>query len=230
MENNQMAHYEEEIELKELVSILLRNKKFIAVITGCIAVLVLLFSIGRYFISPAIIHSVANAEIRVKEKEGFTTQLKTVAALGDSPAILEAVKGQLKLTVEIDEMENAASVSIKQDTGTVVLSYQHVQGTEAIKIVDAMASQVVSYTRGSMSVDSIQVTKAGALTPEKITIRKPVNIVLNIIIGLILGLMLSILLIFANEYWNKKVKTISDLERRLDVKVIGVLPNVKEQE
>lgn len=228
MENKQIPHYEEEIELKELVSILVRNKKIIAVITGCIVVLALLFSIGRNLYAPAIVHSVANAEIRVNENEEFKTQLKTVAALGDSPAILEAVKSQLKLTMDISEMKNAASVSIKQESKIVVLSYQHVEGTQAIKIVDAMANQVVSYTKGSMSVGSIQVTKPGALTPEKITIRKPINIELNTIIGLVLGLIFSVFFIFAKEYLNKKVKTVSDLERSLGLKVIGVLPNVKE--
>jgi capsular exopolysaccharide synthesis family protein len=66
-----------------------------------------------------------------------------------------------------------------------------------------------------------------ALVPES---RYKPNLPLNLAIGLLLGAMLGVLTAFVLEFMDQTLKTPQDVEQRLRLSVLGIIPRLKKQE
>ena len=78
---------------------------------------------------------------------------------------------------------------------------------------------------GDVRVNNIAVVEQARLPSGR---HKP-NVALNLAIGLVLGLMLGVLLAFLLEFLDDTIKTPEDIEQRLKLPVLGIIPKLFKQ-
>jgi capsular exopolysaccharide synthesis family protein len=79
---------------------------------------------------------------------------------------------------------------------------------------------------GGVSTNNVSIVDR-ALPPQ--TRYKP-NLPLNLAIGLLLGMLLGVLTAFVLEFVDQTLKTPQDIEQRLRLSVLGIIPRLKKQE
>ena len=50
---------------------------------------------------------------------------------------------------------------------------------------------------------------------------------MNVAIAAVLGMMIGLFVVFVLEYLDNKIKTPQDVEKHLDLPILGVIPNEK---
>ena len=73
-----------------------------------------------------------------------------------------------------------------------------------------------------MSVDNVTILSKATGTAHKVSPKVPVNIV-----AIILGLLVAILIIILKELLDKRIKTEEDVERELNIPVLGSIQKLK---
>ncbi|MBF7096133.1 YveK family protein [Alkalibacter mobilis] len=224
MEEKQYANYEDEIELKELISILLSKKKFIVRITLIVGLVALLASTVMYFIKPPVKHYMAYTTIEAIASEENPQQVNAYFELAGSVTTSSRVKDRLKLQDEATAINEKTNVEKVSGTNEIRIKYTDASGDSAKEIVDIIAEESVKFANEVMTMDTLEVRENAALSTEMVEIKEPVNIVLNVVIGLILGLMASVFTVFMMNYFNDNVRTVKDIEEKLGVRVLSSIP------
>ena len=74
-----------------------------------------------------------------------------------------------------------------------------------------------------MNVDNVSILSTANGTAEKVSPK----ISVNLIIGLFVGLVLAIFIIALKEMLDKRIKSEEDVERELNIPVLGSIPKLK---
>ncbi len=225
MDQNAYTNNEEEIELKELIKIVADEWKLIAKATGIIAIAVLLMSLATYFIKPPITYSQAFSTVEVIASEGKDQQAVAFMELAKSETVAQRTVDALKLNVDGKALSDRVLVSKIEDTNSIQIGIADVDGNWARQVANSIREESVKIAEGSMNLGSITVTQSASISDQTIQEKSPVNFVLNTVIAAILTIMATIFFIFFKRYLNDKVQTIEEVENRLGIKVIGVIPN-----
>lgn len=230
MEEGKRFSKDEEIELKEIVGIILRKKMLIILITGIFTVMALFLSLLMYNRDVSVTKYTASAEVKVEENPDFEGQLSAAGALGKSYVILEVVKNQFGMTMDVKDMADGLTVLTKSDTSTIEILFEATEKLRAVKLADAIANQVVAFVENSMDVESVYVTRRATTMEEPIQIKQSINLVFNTALGFMLGLMISISLVLFLAYLKNRAQMVAQLENRLGIRVIGVIPKYDANE
>ena len=93
----------------------------------------------------------------------------------------------------------------------------------AEKVANTIAKVFKSEMPDIMNVNNVTVLSSANGTAIKVS-PKLAN---NLIIGFILGLFLAVVIIVLKELFDKRIRTEEDVEKELDVPVLGSIPNLK---
>lgn len=155
----------------------------------------------------------------------YQNLIKTYAVIAESQRVSEKASNKLNGKYTIAQVKNMITVTPKQGTQILVIKNQAKDPQEAANISKAIVASFVEEakkvypTGGNISIiDEPKVPKK-PIKPKK---------ALNIAIAFIIGLMGSIGLIFLLEYMDNTIKTENDVEKYLDLPVVGVIPKVEK--
>ena len=124
----------------------------------------------------------------------------------------------------IDSILGGLSVSTSKDTQILDITYKSTNKNEMVPIVNSITNAFITQSKKLISNGNVQVIEA----PQTPTLPISPNKKLNIIIGFIIGLILSVGIVFLLEYLDNSIKSADELERLLDIPVIGIIPEIKE--
>jgi capsular polysaccharide biosynthesis protein len=96
----------------------------------------------------------------------------------------------------------------------------------AAKIANETAKVFKAEVSKVMNVDNVNILSK-AVVKENIKPVKPIP-ALNILIGIVIGLIISIATAFILEFSDKSIKTEVDIEKYLDLPVMGVVANIED--
>ncbi|MBM7661737.1 capsular polysaccharide biosynthesis protein [Bacillus mesophilus] len=213
---------EETISLKELFQTLRKRLGLIAIIT--ILAVTVSGVVSYFFLTPIY---QASTQILVNQKKPLD-QLYNVGELQtnvmlintyrdiiQSPTILDKVKEQL-------ELETIGQISVASESNSQVFSVT-VQDPDPVKAVDIANTIANVFQTEIMTMfgDNVNIISKAevAETPQPI---KPQPI-LNMAIALVVGLMLGVGLAFLLEYLDNTIKTEQDIEKLLELPVLGAV-------
>lgn len=223
----------ESISLEKISRFLKKNLKIIVSSTVIIALLVAVYSI--FIITPIY---EASSQIIVNERENKQTKefdpytiqtnvelINTYNVIITSPAILDDVNSELQLDYSAEELTRKIFVSSEEDSQVVTITVEDSNQATATKIANEVVTIFQKKIPDIMNVDNVSVLT----TAEEKTNSNPIfpNVKLNIAIGAILGLLLGVALSFLLEYFDTSIKTKDDIEKKLAVPVIGMIPTVE---
>lgn len=117
-------------------------------------------------------------------------------------------------------LANKINVNSKNDTRIIEISIQDEDPEKAKEIADKVSEVFKSKVIDLMKVDNVSVVDAAQL-PLKPVRPRPLT---NIAISFFAGIMIAIGFIFVFEYFDDTIKTYEDIEKYLDLPIIGTIP------
>ncbi|MBB6631219.1 YveK family protein [Clostridium algidicarnis] len=223
------------MELKEYFFIIKKRIKIIIGITLLATILSAVISI--FIIKPTyksdISVIIGKSEVSESQNQNqnyndvimYQKMVKTYSEFAKSRTVSEDVIEKLKLEVTPSELLSMITVAPKGDTEFLTITVKAKDPEEARKIANQIALSLKSVSKEAKKADNVQLLDEASLPSSK----DSPKIFLNIIIALFLGVMVSIGLVFIIEYLDNTVKTQQDIEKLLEIPVIGIIPLTEEE-
>ena len=222
---------EETIDLREYFAIIKKRFWIIAIIT--VVAMVVSGVISFFVLSPVyeakstlIVNTEKNEETQMITGDQFSVSQKLAVTYGEiikSRTVLEDVISNLKLDSEYEDLVEKITVSPVQDTQIISISVQDTNPKKARDIANEIPKVFEKEVKRITKANDIQVIDKAILPENPI---KP-NKMMNVAIAAVLGMMIGLFVVFVLEYLDNKIKTPQDVEKHLDLPILGVIPNEK---
>lgn len=222
----------ETIDLREYFDVIRKRLWIIVIITG---LAVITSGIISYFVlepvyetaTTLMVGKTKSSEQMVEYSDVLLSQklVKTYGEIGKSRTVAKEVIKNLKLDITPDEFKGKISVNAVGDTEIIMIKVQDTNPTLAASIANNLATVFQKHVTKIMKVDNVQVIDQ-AETPKGPIKPRPM---LNIIIAGFLGIMAGLGIILLLEYLDNTIKTPYDVEKYLELPVIGTIPLVDEK-
>lgn len=226
---------EETISLKELFQTLRKRLSLIAVIT--ITAVLISGAVSYFYLTPIyqastqLLVNQTKTDQTVYNYNEVQTNLQlinTYNVIIKSPAILDIVIKELDLEMTSAQLNGKVTVGSEKDSQVVNISVQDPSAAQAAKIANKVADVFQTEIVKIMSVDNVSILAKAVVADHPVPV-KP-NPQLNIAIALVVGLMAGVGLAFLLEYLDNTIKTEQDIERILDMPVLGVITTIDDDE
>jgi len=223
----------EEISIKEVLFIL---KKRMKLILSLFLVAILLSGIISVFVLDKVYQAnttlmvgrpkdyVSDANIQYNELLLNQKLVSTYGELIKTRAVAEEVIDNLNLDLSYEQYKAKVNVSLVKDTELIQIIVKDTDPSVARVIADETANVFMDKVQEIMKVDNVHVIDKAEIPT------KPVspNITLNIAIAAVLGLMIGVFLSFLLEFLDNTIKTPEDVEKYLNLPVLGSIPKVED--
>ncbi|GAA3646765.1 YveK family protein [Asaccharospora irregularis] len=220
---------EETIDLREIFTILKKRMWIIAIITSVFVVV----SIGlSFFILKPVYEAnttlIVNTDTDKKKDDILTGDQvivteKLAITYGEiikSRTVLEPIIKDLGLNMTYDELYECVQVAPVKNTQIINISVNSKIPKQARDIANAIPTVFKGEVKRITKANGIEVIDR-AITPDDPI--KPKKL-LNVSISAVLGVMVGLFVVFLIEYLDNKVKTPQDVEKYLELPLIGVIP------
>ncbi|MBM7573515.1 YveK family protein [Aquibacillus albus] len=217
---------EETVSLREIFEVL--KKRMLLILSLTIGAALISGFVSYYLLTPTYQSS---SQFIVNQKENAPEQLmydlgqirtnveliNTYNVIIKSPRILDMVSEQLGTEITPGNI----GVSSAQESQVVTVTARDTNPAQAITIANTIVTVFQEEIPTIMNVDNVNVlseaTVAGQVSP---------NPLLNIAIALVLGAMVGVGLAFLLEYLDNTIKSEDDIQKYLDIPVLGVVSHV----
>ena len=222
-----------EIDLKEYLDIIWNKKWLIigitllaALISGLISFFVLQ---PVYEASTTIMIGRSNTSEKSLQYDDLMLNQKLVNTYSEiikSNTVLEDVISNLKLGQSVTRLKENVKVNPIADTEIIEIKVDNSDPVLATNIANDLSEVSMENVKKIMKIDNVQVIDRAEVPNNPI---KP-NKIMNIAIAAVLGFMIGIGIVFLREYLDNTIKSPNDVEKYLDLSVIGVIPLVAKED
>ncbi|EST12661.1 YveK family protein [Sporolactobacillus laevolacticus] len=226
---------EETISLKEIFATLRKHVLLIVTIT----LLGVMISAGvtfflmtpKYDASTQILVNQANANSNSLYQQANTVQtnvqlVNTYSVIINNPAVLNQVIKKLNLNLTTDELKNMLTVSTAQNSQVFTLTAETDSPAQSVRIVNGVAAAFKSQVQKVMNVDNVSILSPANVASSLEPVKPKATI--NLAIAFVVSLMVSVGLAFLLEYMDNTIKTEEDIEKILDLPVLGFISEIKD--
>ncbi|MGX1901374.1 YveK family protein [Thermolongibacillus altinsuensis] len=222
---------EETISLRELFETLRKRFWLIAIIT---VLATATSGVVSYFVLTPIYQAstqlLVNQEktdqpiYNINEIQTNLQLINTYNVIMKSPAILDIVKKELDLDIPIEELNEKINVTSEKDSQVVNLTVEDPDPYMAADIANTVANVFQREIVKIMNVDNVQILAKAEVKEEP----KPVKPrpILNMAIAFVVGLMTGVGLAFLLEYLDNTIKNEQDVEKLLELPVLGAVATI----
>lgn len=228
---NENSYSSEEINISDIIKILKKRLKLIISIT-------ILFSlvsgiISFYLITPKY---KTQASLFVGKEKGnigetkdeiatYTALMSTyVEIIKTKPVISDSLR-KSNIDIETEKVLKNLEVTARKDTQIMDISYIDEDKDRAFKVINAVTDEFLYKAKKMIPNGDLQILEPA----EKVNDPFSPNKKLNIIIGTLLGLMVSIGLVFLLECLNNTYIDEEDIQRDLEIAVLGEIPIISDK-
>ena len=144
-------------------------------------------------------------------------------AIKTKDLISRSLKGT-SLKLEPAAVLNNLTVVTVSDTQILQIKYKSTNPQEAKAVIEGISDEFIKTSKELVPNGNIQIIEAVELPENPVSPNKKMNIAIAFLLGLMVGVGLAFLLEFLDNTFKNK----DQLERELDIPVIGSIPSVKE--
>jgi capsular polysaccharide biosynthesis protein len=228
------VNMEETISLKEILDTLKKRISLIILIT---AIATASSGIVSYFFITPIYQASTQilvnqtkddqAAFQYNEIQTNLQLINTYNVIIKSPRILELVIEELGLNETVDELNEKITVGSEKDSQVVNISVQDPDPQHAANIANTVAGVFQKEIKNIMNVDNVNILSKAEVKENASPVKpKPV---LNMAIAFVVGLMAGVGLAFLLEYLDNTVKTEQDIEKLLELPVLGAISEMDNE-
>ncbi|MGJ7035655.1 YveK family protein [Anoxybacillus eryuanensis] len=224
---------EETISLRELFQTLRKRAWLIVAIT---VIATMTSGIVSYFVltpiyqaSTQLLVNQAKSEQPIYNISEIQTNLQlinTYNVIMKSPAILDIVKQELDLDVPVEELNKKINVTSEKDSQVVNVTVEDPDPYMAADIANTVASVFQREIVKIMNVDNVNILAKAEVKEQPVPVKpKPL---LNMAIAFVVGIMTGIGLAFLLEYLDNTIKNEQDVEKLLELPVLGAVTVIED--
>ncbi|MFE5426916.1 YveK family protein [Peribacillus simplex] len=223
---------EETISINDIFKTLKKRWKLIMLLTLIAA---LISGTISYFLLTPVYQSSTQILVNQKQSENQldSTQIRsnidminTYSVIIKSPAILEKVIDELELDQSVEQLSEKITINSQENSQVFSLTVQDSNPSKAVKIANTVSVTFQKEIKNIMNVDNVSVL-AKAEIKENPSPVKP-SPLLNIAIAVVVGLMAGIGLAFLLEYLDNTIKDEDDIDRLLDLPLLGSIQKISQ--
>ncbi len=122
---------------------------------------------------------------------------------------------------EIKEILTNLNVTPSADTQILDLSFKGENPKEVLKITESITNEFISESKELIPNGNVQIIQKAQLPEHPVSPNKK----LNILIAFVLGLIVAVGVVLLIEYLDNTFKSREDLEKTLDLPIIGTIPD-----
>lgn len=127
---------------------------------------------------------------------------------------------------EIKGVLNNLTANPSVDTQILDLSFKGGNPKEVLKVTEAITDEFISESKDLIPNGNVQVIQKPQLPEHSVSPNK----ILNILIAFVLGLMVGVGVVLLLEYLDSTFKSREELEKTLDLPIIGAIPDYNNME
>ncbi|EPZ9215625.1 capsular biosynthesis protein [Clostridium perfringens] len=127
---------------------------------------------------------------------------------------------------EIKRVLNDLTATPSVDTQILDLSFKGGNPKEVLKVTEAITNEFISESKELIPNGNVQVIQKAQLPEHPVSPNKK----LNILIAFVLGLMVGVGVVLLLEYLDNTFKSREELEKTLDLPIIGAIPDYNNME
>ena len=165
--------------------------------------------------------------------EGYNTNdiqmyqklLQTYAETIRTNEVIQAAINNTNIDLTVKDVKDNLRVTPITDTQILQIKYQNKNPEVAKEILENITNEFVVLAKELVPNGNVRVIEAVQLPENPVAPNKTMNVA----IAFLLGLMVSVGLVFLIEYLDNTFKNKENLERELDIPVLGVIPLVDEE-
>ena len=167
-------------------------------------------------------------------QEGYNTNdiqmyqklLQTYAeTIKTNEVVQAAINSTNNTDLTVPAVKGALTVTPVSDTQILQIKYQNKNPEVAKEILEGITNEFVILAKELVPNGNVRVIEAVQLPENPVAPNKTMNVA----IAFLLGLMVSVGLVFLIEYLDNTFKNKENLERELDIPVLGIIPLVNEE-
>jgi capsular polysaccharide biosynthesis protein len=153
----------------------------------------------------------------------YQNLIKTFSEIAKSDLVAQGALDKLKSNLTLEQFKGSITVTPQTGTQILKITAKSKNPEEVFNIINAIstsfveASKKVYPTGGDIQVMDKATVPKQAISPNK---------KLNLAIAFFIGLMVSIGIVFLLEYMDNTIKTESDVEKYINLPVLGIIPKV----
>lgn len=228
---------EETISLKEIYEVI---KKRFLLIVGFVCGAAVIAALVSYFVltptyqssSQFLVNQVKQdpaQQFNVNDIRTNVELINTYNVILRSPVILDDVVEELNLPYGANVLKNKIQVSNEQDSQVVAVTVTDPSSEMATSIANATVEIFQNKVPELMSgVDNVHILSAAVTPPDPSPVSpRPL---LNIAIAIVLGGMVGIGIAFLIEYIDNSIRTEEDIEKKLELPVLGVISHISNED
>ncbi|GAB6168236.1 Wzz/FepE/Etk N-terminal domain-containing protein [Clostridium carnis] len=222
---------EEVIRIDEILEALKKRWRFIAIIT---LVAILASAILSFFIIKPQYE--ASTKVFIGKEEGenqsynqndvlmYQKLMKTYSEAIKTKDLISKATKEAKVDLKPESVLSNLTVVPVADTQILQIKFKSKDPKEAADLIGAITDEFITTSKELVPNGNIKIIEEVEFP------KKPVspNKLMNIAIAFLLGLMVSVGLVLLLEFLDNTFKTKEQLERELDIPVIGVIPTIDE--
>lgn len=227
-----METKEEFIDLKELFETI--KKRLVLILAIALVAVVGVAIVNYYIIKPVyqakaaiLIKETNKGTINNQEIQANLNLINTYNEIIKSPRILDEVGKKLNYSEgQTAGLSGKITVSSVKNSQVISITVEADSQPTAALIANTVAETFEANIKSIMSIDNVRILTPAKTNPNAAPIRpnKGFNVAIALVVGLIVGGGLALLL----EYLDNTIKTERDIEKVLELPILGAVPRIEE--
>ena len=220
---------EEYINISEILDALKKRYKIIIAITlafTIIAALVSFFVIKpKYEVTTKLFIGKEQSKTQDFNSNDITMYqklLSTYAEVVTTNDLVEKAIENGKIDETAKDVEAGLKVTPRADTQILEISYTGTNKEEAVDIVENITDQFIKESKKLIPNGNIKIIQKAKMPEKPVSPNKKLNILIAFVLGLMVSVGLSLLL----EFMDNTYKSKEELEKVVDLPVLGVIPEL----
>ena len=222
---------EQEIRLDEIFDALKKRWLMIVSITLIAAIIAAVLSFfvikPKYEASTKLFIGKEEAESQGYSQNDVTMYqklMKTYTATIKTKELVEKDLGSSNSEVNIKNVLENLTVTSLTDTQILEIKYESIDPIEAKNVIEEITDEFIETSKKLVPNGNIQIIESVEMPEKPVSPNKKMNIAIAFALGLMVGVGLALLL----EFLDNTFKTKEQVERELEIPVLGTIPQVKE--
>lgn len=229
-----MDHELDTLDLRELFYMLLKHIKLISILT----ILSVLISAGvSFFLLTPEYETYTTLMLGKPVEELSTSQINnqgiltnqqligTYAEIAKSNAVVNKVVSDLKNILSPAELRSKVSVTLLNNTAVIKVAVRDTNPERAALIANEVAKTFMEEVSYIMKIENVQVIDFAEIPSSPVSPRIPMNMAISLVLGLMLGVFIACLI----EFLDRSIKTPEEVQQLLGLPVIGMIPEMQEE-
>lgn len=221
---------EQEIRLDEIFDALKKRWLMIVSITLTAAIIAAVLSFfvikPKYEASTKLFIGKEEAESQGYSQNDVTMYqklMKTYTATIKTKDLVEKALGSSNLEVDTKSVLENLTVTSLADTQILEVKYKSIDPMEAKTIIEEITDEFIETSKKLVPNGNIQIIESVEMPEKPVSPNKKMNIAIAFALGLMVGVGLALLL----EFLDNTFKTKEQVERELEIPVLGTIPQVR---